>query len=91
MTDPRIPVVPGIPPQDNPATPQEVTPQETTPVDPPSAGTTLEPVTPDKTDIPSGNTVLSGEDGIACVQDFLAHIFGSEFDNFRQSWQIKKG
>lgn len=89
MTDPRIPVVPGIPPQDNPATPQEVTPQE--PVQVTESAPTQEPVTPDKTDIPSGNTVLSGEDGIACVQDFLAHIFGSEFDNFRQSWQIKKG
>lgn len=86
MTDPRIPVVPGIPQTDNPAAPavQEPVTEPAPPADPPSAG-------PDKTEIPSGNTVLSGEDGIACTQDFLSHLFGSEFDNFRQQWQIKKG
>jgi hypothetical protein len=82
MTDPRVPVTPGNPETVDPA----VSPPTTPPVDLPSAGPG-----PDKSDIPSGNEVLSGEDGIACVQDFLSHLFGGEFESFRQAWQIKKG
>lgn len=89
MTDPRVPVVPGIPNVDNPAVAEPVTsPPE--PVAAPEA-TTPEPAVPVKPEIPSGNQVISGEDGNACTQEFLSHIFGSEFDKFRQSWQIAKG
>lgn len=90
MTDPRIPVTPGIPQQDNPAAPEPTAP-EVTDKETEQTSTATPTEGPDKTDIPSGNEVLSGEDGIACVQDFLAHLFGPEFDNFRQQWQIKKG
>lgn len=79
MTDPRVPVTPGIPETDNPAVSPPTEPQQD--------------LSPEghKTDIPSGNEVLSGEDGIACTQEFLSRIFGSDFESFRQAWQIKKG
>lgn len=37
---------------------------------------------------PNGATMLTGDNGLACVQDFLAHIFGATFDSWRQLWQL---
>lgn len=85
MTDPRVPVTPGIPETDNPAT------LEQTEANPANTPENTSSDAPDKKDIPPANEVLSGEDGNIVVQEFLSHMFGPDFENFRQQWRIKKG
>lgn len=91
MTDPRNPAIPGIPVTNQtnypPVASQESEPAESGKTD--KIGNT-EVSEAENTETPNGNDVISGSDGSECVQDFLQHIFGSEFDKFRQDWQIRK-